>query len=723
MSYCLNPDCPKPTDPLNIPNRICRHCGWEILLQERYRVIRQLGQGGFSKTFEVLDRTTPKVLKVLFNNHPKAVSLFRREAEILSLLDHPGIPKVDRDAYFLTLPRNNQQPLHCLVMEKIDGCNLEEWLLARNYQPITQAQAVDWLKQLVIILERVHQQEYFHRDIKPSNIMLRSDHAPLSKGGWGDLVLIDFGTAREISGTYLAKVGGGQNVTGIISTGYTPLEQVNGKAVPQSDFFALGRTLVYLLTGKPPNDFPEDPRTGELLWRKSAPQVTKPVADFIDYLMAPFPGNRPSSTQIIFQYIENIERHLSTSNIGTVARGIQTNLPEVSQQIPLPKIKKTRYKKLPKFATEFLAVNATLLLGFTGTQIYDYFSTNSPDWSYQRRPKRSEESHSAVAAEKQSNPLVITSNANNAIKNNLAETYLSNPYNTLLGHLSRVNGIAFSPDGEILASGSGDSTIKLWDISTGKQIRTLWGHLSGVSAIAFSPDGQTLASASADNTIKLWDVSTGKLLHTLIGHSGWVSSVAFSPDGQTIASGSYDHTIKIWDAKTGELRQTLIGHYSWVFAVAFSPDGQTIASGSFDNTIKLWNPLSGQQKQTLTGHSLRVRSLAFSPDGNLLVSGTGEGTIELWNVMTGQIENTLTGHEDAVTAIAFSPDGKKIASSGDSNIKIWDVTTGILLDNLSGHLDTVDAVAFSPQNLILASGSNDNTIKIWPLSQLQTGKF
>ncbi|MCL1468092.1 protein kinase domain-containing protein [Argonema galeatum] len=710
MSYCLNWDCPKPADPLNLPNRICRNCGWDILLQGRYRVMRHLGGGGFSKTFEVLDGEISKVLKVLKSNHPKAVSLFQQEEQVLSRLSHPGIPRIDREAYFTILPRKSQQLLHCLVMEKIDGCNLEEWLIARNYQPISQAEAVDWLKQLATILAQVHQQEYFHRDIKPSNIMRRSN---------GQLALIDFGTAREISGTYLAKVGSGQNVTGIISAGYTPIEQANGKAVPQSDFFALGRTFIYLLTGKSPNELPEDPHTGELLWRNSAPQVSQPVADFIDYLMAPFPGNRPSSTRLILQYLAEIERHLSLNQLSWQLFSYY-NTAKVSPvkttnhlTIHLTKRRKSKKKKLPKFASEFLAVNATLMLGFTGSQIYDYLSTNPYQQSYQGRPKQAEKSDSAIAAEKNINQLVVPSTAKS--DNKLIETGELRPYNTFLGHFSRVNAIAFSPDGEILASGGGDSTIKLWELKTGNQIKTLSGHLSGVNAIAFSPDGKTLASASTDNTIKLWDANTGMPLHTLIGHSGWVSSVAFSPDGQTIASGSYDNTIKLWDANTGELRQTLTGHSSWVFAVAFSPDGQTIASGSFDNTIKLWNAITGEKKQSLTGQSLRVRSLAFSPDGQMLASGTGEGTIELWDLIGSRIQNTLHGHSDAVSSIAFSPDGQKLASSGDSTIKIWDATTGVLLDTLTGHLDTVDAIAFSPRSQFLASGSDDNTIKIWPI--------
>ncbi|MDB9347442.1 protein kinase domain-containing protein [Nodularia spumigena] len=295
MSYCINPQCPQPQNtrqPL-----FCQSCGSELLLEGCYRVIRPLGGGGFANTYEVDDSGTAKVLKVLFNIHPKAVELFQKEAAVLSILQHPGIPKVDSDGYFTYLPRNSPESLHCLVMEKIEGMDLAEYLTQRHYEPISERAAVRWLKQLAEILHQVHQQQYFHRDIKPPNIMLRPN---------GQLVLIDFGTAREVTQTFINKVAG-QQVTGIISAGYTPREQMNGKAVPQSDFFALGRTFVYLLTGKSPDSFPEDSRNGELIWRDHAAGISDKLVEFIDYLMAPFPGNRPQDTQEILHKLAEFD--------------------------------------------------------------------------------------------------------------------------------------------------------------------------------------------------------------------------------------------------------------------------------------------------------------------------------------------------------------------------------------------------------------------------------
>jgi serine/threonine protein kinase len=272
-----------------------------LLLEGCYRVIQPLGGGGFGKTYEIDDCGTPKILKVLHNTHPKAVELFQQEAQVLSRLHHPGIPKVEADGYFTYIPRNSTTPLHCLVMEKIEGMNLAEWMTQANCQPIGERAALRWLKQLVIILQEVHQRNYFHRDIKPANVMLRSD---------GQLTLIDFGTAREVTQTYFQKIAG-QQVTGINSCGYTPPEQINGKAVPQSDFYALGRTFVYLLTSREPIEFAEEPRTGKLIWRDSATQISPTLADFIDYLMAPFPGNRPKDTLGILQCLTVIDPSFS----------------------------------------------------------------------------------------------------------------------------------------------------------------------------------------------------------------------------------------------------------------------------------------------------------------------------------------------------------------------------------------------------------------------------
>ena len=301
MIYCINPKCEQQENPSHI--NYCQTCGSELLLKGRYRVLHHLKTGGFGETYEVDDRGTKKVLKVLRQEqfpHPeqrkKVVALFKQESEVLSQLHHPGIPQVEPDSYFTYLPHNSQkQPLHCLVMEKIDGLNLHEWLNQRNYEPINQEQAINWLTQLVGILNLLHPQ-YFHRDIKPSNIMLKPD---------GRLVLIDFGSIREVTATYIGKLPS-NDITMICSPGYAPLEQIEGQAVAQSDFFALGRTFVYLLTGTDIRELREEAETGKLIWREQAPQISEALKDLLDWFMEAKIEARPQNTQEILQHLEII---------------------------------------------------------------------------------------------------------------------------------------------------------------------------------------------------------------------------------------------------------------------------------------------------------------------------------------------------------------------------------------------------------------------------------
>ena len=294
--------------------------------------------------------------------------------------------------------------------------------------------------------------------------------------------------------------------------------------------------------------------------------------------------------------------------------------------------------------------------------------------------------------------------------------------NRLETHRNGLLSVSFSPDGKTLASGSGDNTIKLWDVTTGKEIRTLNGLRSPVTSVSFSPDGTILVSGCSNNTITFWDVTTGEEIGTpLKWHSDSVWSVSFSPDGKTLASGSDDNTIKLLALPSLKEIGTLKGHSSGVKSVSFSPDGKTLASGSGDNTIKLWDLTTGQEISTLKGHSDLVWSVSFSPDGKTLASGSSDNTIKLWDVITSEQEaRNLKGHINSVTSISFSPNGKTLASgSWDKSIKFWDVTTGQEFRTLR-CLDSniVGSVSFSPDGKTLASGCNDKI----QLLDLTTGK-
>ena len=293
------------------------------------------------------------------------------------------------------------------------------------------------------------------------------------------------------------------------------------------------------------------------------------------------------------------------------------------------------------------------------------------------------------------------------------------------------NSVAFSPDGQTLATGSLSPSIPLWRISDGSLLLTLTGHSQEVNSVAFSPDGQLIASGSTDKTVRLWRVSDGSPLHSLSGHTHIVFDVAFSPDGQILASGSRDETVRLWYVSDGTLLRVLEGHKDMVFSVAFSPDGQTLASGSRDETVRLWRVSDGSLLLTLKVPTRRpVGSVAFSPDGQTLASGSSDGTVRLWRVSDGSVLLTLQGHAGTVNSVAFSPDGQTLVSgSDDGSVRLWQVSDGTPVLTL-WQTGLVNIVTFSPDGQTLVSGSEstpyartllgpgDGTVLLWFIQSL-----
>jgi WD40 repeat protein len=294
--------------------------------------------------------------------------------------------------------------------------------------------------------------------------------------------------------------------------------------------------------------------------------------------------------------------------------------------------------------------------------------------------------------------------------------------------------VAFSPDGNLLASGSYDGTAKLWNTVTGSLLHTLTAHSIGVKVVTFSLDGKLLAIASDDKAVRLWDPKMSDSLRTL-SHSSFVYIVAFSPNSNILASVS-DKTVQLWNPKTGDSRRTL-DHLSSVYAVAFSPNSKILASAS-DETVELWDPVTGNLLYTLKGHLTHpfsglhvdwspLKIVTFSPDGKLLASASANAqlpvlpddkTVKLWNSKKGVSPHPLVGHSNSVHTISFSPDSKLLASgSHDRTVRLWVPAKGALLYTLTDHLSWVVAVIFSPDGKLLAT-SSDKTVR---LSDPKTG--
>ena len=292
---------------------------------------------------------------------------------------------------------------------------------------------------------------------------------------------------------------------------------------------------------------------------------------------------------------------------------------------------------------------------------------------------------------------------------------------TLEGHSQDVTSVTFSPDGTLLATGSDDDTVKLWDMETKTNILTLEGHRGDVTSVSFSPDGKLLASGSDDDTVRLWDVDTNENIAILEGHRWNVTSVSFSPDGKLLASGSDDDTVRLWDVDTNENIAILEGHRWNVTSVSFSPDGKLLASGSDDDTVRLWDVDTNENIAILEGHRRNVTSVSFSPDGKLLASGSDDGTVKLWDVETQQNITTFKGHVDDVKSVAFSQVGKTLISrSSDGLVKLWNVDTKENITTLEGYRGNVWSVAFSPDGKTLASGTDNGLVELWDISSFIT---
>lgn len=322
----------------------------------------------------------------------------------------------------------------------------------------------------------------------------------------------------------------------------------------------------------------------------------------------------------------------------------------------------------------------------------------------------------------------------------------------------RVNSIAFTPDGNMLAVGT-QGAIHLWNIET-DEIATLYTkNIGEIQSVTFSPDGRTLAGGGDYRTIVLWDVATRERKKYLRGHTDRVNSIVFSPDGKTVASTGVDRQIIIWDRETGTQKSKYNGHLDDVTCLVFSPDGTTLASGdrwgqivikdlslndhsnirteisllediafspdgkslaiASDDGIHLCDANTSKITAAFIGHTMRVKSVAFSPHGGTIVSGGWDRTVRVWNSRGGQLNLITTNFIESVVSVAFSPDGNTLATTGAKHsVRLWNAQTG-QHDVSFGNTSSAQSIAFSPDGKVIATGKLSNGIELWETS---TGK-
>lgn len=277
--------------------------------------------------------------------------------------------------------------------------------------------------------------------------------------------------------------------------------------------------------------------------------------------------------------------------------------------------------------------------------------------------------------------------------------------------------VAYDPTGELLAAGTANGVVRLWDASTTERRGAFHGHTARVRSVAFSPDGALIASASDDSSVRVWDVLRGTGVAALVRHEGRVRTVAFSPDGLYLASAGQDHTLRLWSVATWALAAEVRGREAQIRSVCFSPDGSSIVLADDAGCVSIREVPSGEEVRTLQAHTHQALCVAVAPNGSLVASGGTDKAVRVWEVATGKLLWSATRHTRAVRSISFDPTGGVVATaSEDQTVRLWDVGSGEPVATLLGHTNRAYGVAFSADGTLVASGSEDHTIRIWDVT-------
>ena len=595
----------------------------DTLKDGKYQLLHQIGSGGMGRIFLAEDTmmNTNVVIKEMLpffstlEDRNEAMERFKREAKILYRLKHNNLPRVTE---YFTENRNMY-----LVMEYVEGEDLETIIEKRALKRITVEESIKWMTEVLNILKYLHnhQPAIIHRDIKPANIMLTKHN---------EIYLVDFGIARSMGSFSLTRTG---------TPGFASLEHFTGKYCPASDIYSLGATFHYLLSGDNPinrQDFKFP------LLSKYRDDIPDKLQKILGKMLQVQKEDRYSKVEDVLTDLENIT--------GEPAEE-KNNAPEIKVKTRKTDQNQTIFKHWKCLHTleghSWKVKVAGIPLKMAHRNIHDASFSNNGQY-------------------------FASCGADRIIK--IWDINKKECIKALKGHKGIIYFVLFTPDDKYIISGSKDKVIKIWDCITGECIKTLSGHKGAVISGNISPDGKYIVSGSDDKTVKIWSLESGECIRTLTGHKNSVKSIAVSPDSAYIASGGSNNekNIIFWGVTTGFRFWTLEGHSGGINSLVFSPNGNYMASASSDETIRIWDADTGVFIKELSGHFDTVYSLSFSPNSKHLASGSGDSTIRIWNVDKGKCIKTLKGHKDSVFSVAFSTNGRSLISgSADETIRIW----------------------------------------------------
>jgi WD40 repeat protein len=676
-----------------------------------YRLINLLGRGGFAEVYlgQHIRLRMQVAIKVLHTHlPPEEIEQFQREAETIANLVHPHIVRVfDFDVA-------NGIPF--LVMDNCPNGTLRQ--RHPKGERVQLPTIVSYIKQVADALQYAHENKFIHRDIKPENMLIGHHNA---------LLLSDFGIVATAHSTSSMST---QVPVGTIF--YMAPEQIQAQARPASDQYALGIVVYEWLCGTRPFEgsyteiFAKHLMTPPPPLREKVSTLPPEVEQVVLIALAKDPHQRFATVQAFATALEQASQSGQSQTFilpkpVTPSSQLEESQPSLSfseamlpNQSPPPIVFAT-----PPHPSLQPVMQVT-------SQTPPSYTPEASDISRPISQPTSHPSRRAVIAGLVGLTLVGSGIMLFAIPQcstppKIASHVTPLPIGTLLytykGHSDQVFAVAWSPDGNRIASGSADETVQVWDAVDGGNTFTYKGHSDVVHAVAWSPGGKRIASASWDKTVQVWDAVDGGNVFIYQEHRGAVRAVAWSLDGIRLASGSVDETVQVWDAADGGNAFTYKGHSNVVQAVSWSPDGKRLASASWDKTVQVWDAVDGGNVYTYQGHANYVNAAAWSPDGKRIASASSDNTVQVWDAVDGGNVFTYQGHHDVVFSVAWSLDGKRIASaSADETVQVWDAMDGGNVFTYQGHANPVHAVAWSPDGKYLASGSWDKTAQVWEAS-------